>query len=283
MWPGSFLRLSGPLHAEPSSLPLCEDLGFGLPEPLGKRLRAPFSAPELERGFRRASAEAATATVASGRQPTAVWILGASAVGKSTIAPLFAQDLGIPAADPDACRSQGDGGSRICDLDAVLLDGDILRLEHAGYQEVVRDGLDRGCTWRSAYPALRSQVRNAKDTLFSQSVARRQNLVIPHTCQRLERDCLWMLRELLSKGYVNHLVIVEGDRDEIRRRGVRRASALGKSYAANEYAASLRSFGPMSQHANGQVLRVWNTGPEAPLVTSRSEGGTRIHGGDATS
>jgi len=248
---------------------ICEDLGLGLPAELDRRLRAPFEAEELEQGFRRAGLRSAS-PVAAGRSPIAVWVLGPSAVGKSTVASKFAVDLGVP---PRSCKRD--------ELDAVQIDGDLLRLEHTGYQEVVRHGLDQGCVWHEAYPALRSQLRDGKESLLRQAVSQRQNLVIPHTCQRLEHDCLGPLRELVRAGYTNHIVMVQGDREEIQRRGEQRAQALGKRYAAEEYDASLRSFEPMARHANGQVLSVWNTGSHGPRVISRSQSGVGIGSDDA--
>lgn len=241
---------------------LCEDRGFSLPHALEERLRAPFEASELERGFARAALTAAT-PAAPGRSPIAVWLVGPAAAGKSTVGGHFALELGVPA------RTDALG----FEPDAVQVDGELLRLEHSGYQAVVQDGFARGCVWREAYPAIREQLRSGKDNLLQQAVRRRQHVVIPHTCQRLERDCLGMLRALKRAGYVNHVVTVEGDRAEIQQRGEQRAQALGKRYAPEEYEQSLRSFEPMIREANGQVIRVWNTGADAPRIIARSVGG----------
>eukprot|EP00929_Paragymnodinium_shiwhaense_P082889 TRINITY_DN43903_c0_g1_i2.p1 TRINITY_DN43903_c0_g1~~TRINITY_DN43903_c0_g1_i2.p1 ORF type:complete len:178 (-),score=20.34 TRINITY_DN43903_c0_g1_i2:74-607(-) len=142
--------------------------------------------------------------------------------------------------------------------DAVVIDGQAFRDIHAGYQAVVEDGRLRDCVWREAFPDLRLALRQEKGLLLQEASMRRMNLIIPHTCQA-GSSCLKTMRTLRARGYVNHVVMVLGDRDTIRQRGEARARASGKRYAADEWSRSVRQALRLASEANGDNGLVWTT------------------------
>jgi len=232
---------------------ICEDLGFELPEALQQELRRPFAPQEVDVAHRSLGLESA-ATVAKGSAPLAVWLVGPSAAGKSSVAEAAAEGLGIARRPPDGGRAPGSVGR----LDAVSVDGDAFRAAHRGFQAVARDGRARHCTWREAYPSLRSALRKQKQALLHLAVKKRLNLLIPHTCQ-VRGECWDVLDDLRRRGYVNHVVLVLGHKKTIRMRGELRAKTTGKRYAPQEWDVSLRNGLGMVSRANGHAELVWTT------------------------
>mmetsp|Transcript_51195 Transcript_51195/g.165838 ORF Transcript_51195/g.165838 Transcript_51195/m.165838 type:complete len:327 (-) Transcript_51195:220-1200(-) len=243
-WLGWFegLLLSGPR--------ICEDLGHVLPEELQEQLRRPFSAGEAAAA--RQSLGLASASRHGGMwarckgPPTAVWLVRPSAAGKSSIAEEVAVRLGIP--------MLSDSGA----IDAVTIDGEAFRARHAGFRAVVADGLAKRCTWREAYPALRPELRRQKVAWLQLAMTRRQNLLIPHTCQ-VRSECWSTLDALKDRGYMSHVVLVLGRRGTIQRRGLRRARRSGKRYAPQEWDLSIRNGLGLVARADGYAELVWTT------------------------
>ncbi|CAJ1337428.1 unnamed protein product [Effrenium voratum] len=222
--------------------PVCEDLGYELPESLYGGLHRPFHADEIRVGQKAAGLARASK---ARKQPLAVWLVGPSAAGKSFMAQEVAMKLGV---------GFGEGG----EADAVLVDGSGFRKVHQGYQAVVREGHRLNCIWRQAYPALQEQVQKQKLTLLHRAAHQKQNVIIPHTCDLLSYCAPW-LHALQSQGYTNHVVLVIGDRRVIQHRGMIRARATGKRYAPGLWEASVRNALEMVALATGYAELVWTT------------------------
>jgi len=221
-------------------------------------------------------------TASDGHQaPVALWLIGPSAVGKSTLASAVAVDFGI---SQRSC--EGDNGeSPAYGLDAVAVDGVYFRDVHAGYQEWVTSS-----EWWTAYPTYKPVINEEKQALLRAAAGRRQHLVIPHTCLNLKK-CVSIMNNLKDQGYTNHVLAVYGPKGEVARRGVARERREGKRYACSEYESSIAAFGPLVKLCNGRyrVVRVREqessipcasgTGHYAPFireVMATGEGGSEL-------
>ena len=219
---------------------VCEDLGYELSAELRRALHRSFHRDEIRLAQKRAGLGVATQQ----QSPTAIWLVGPSAAGKSFMAKDVALDLGIP--------PLGDG------TDAVLVDGQTFRSAHGGYQEVVSEGYKLHCVWRQAYPALRQELEKHKQRLLQEAARRKLNVIIPHTCYLLSECAAW-LQNLDRHGYKNHVVMVLGDRHLVERRGMARAHLSGKRYAPEEWKATVQSGFDMIALATGYAEFVWTT------------------------
>jgi len=197
-------------------------------------------------------------------RPIALWILGPSSVGKSTLTAevggefdiprVFAAgaqvEVGSPRSQPSVERVLSSEDSRRC-LDAVVVDGEFMRDTHAVWQQWV--GTE---DWRSAYPALKAVINQEKDSLQDAAVAERKHLIIPQTVLNLGKG-IADLGRLVGKGYINHVLAVVAPLKECQRRGHAREALTGKRYQPGEYERSIQAIPPMVEACNGryQLIR----------------------------
>jgi len=202
---------------------------------------------------------AANFTMASGDQvaPIALWILGPSSVGKSTIAVDAAPRFDIP------CSSETDEGDPRQRLDAVIVDGEFMRDAHGIWKQWIETE-----DWRSAYPALKSVINQEKDQLCHTAVQQRKHLVIPQTALKLPK-ALAEMEELVRSGYTNHVLAVVAPLTECQQRGWRRELETGKRYSAAEFQKSISAIPPLIASSNGRYA----------VVRARERSGT-LHGMD---
>lgn len=203
---------------------------------------------------------AANFTGASGDQvaPVALWILGPSSVGKSTIAVDAAPRFDIPCSS--ATDTDADPRRR---LDAVIVDGEFMRDAHGLWKQWIETD-----DWRSAYPALKSIINLEKDELCHEAVRQRKHLVIPQTALKLPK-ALAEMEELMRSGYINHVLAVVAPLSECQQRGWRRELTTGKRYQAAEFQQSISAIPPLIANSNGRYA----------VVRARERMGT-LHGVD---
>ena len=233
-----FWATRGRLSGRPK---ICEELGYKLSPTLQSALYRPFQLAELDSAQREAGLSQATEQ----QQPLAIWLVGPSAAGKSYLARKGATDLGVR-----VLPSQS--------LDAVLLDGNAFRNWHGGYQAVIQEGHRLQCVWQEAYPAMRFRLQQQKTRLLHKAARQRLNIIIPHTCDYLS-ECAPLLYFLRRRGYVNHVIMVLGDRETIQQRGRIRAQATGKRYAPEEWDESVSNGFKMVALATGYAEFAWTT------------------------
>lgn len=233
---------------------------------------APHMPPKEPEGLtdveRRAAWALAGFDVASSghARPIALWIIGPSAVGKSTLAFDVAADFGIPAC---ALSAQGDGaggasGSTARAPDGVLVDGESFREAWGAYQEWAKSP-----DWVRAYPSLKQAINRAKTQMLREAARQRKHLIMPHTCMDLG-DCISTIGELTDAGYMNHVLAVAAPRNEVADRGKSREEKVHKRYAPGEFEHSIAAFGPMIAAANGRYEVVFLRLPEADCEGSPS-------------
>jgi len=182
-------------------------------------------------------------------RPTALWILGPSSVGKSTITVDAAPTFGIPRTgwSLDATEASTDKRRQ---LDAVVIDGEYMRDAHSVWQEWVAT-----TDWRSAYPALKATINREKDDMCAEAVRQRKNLIIPQTALKLPKAEAEM-EEIRKNGYVNHVLAVVAPLDECQRRGRKRELTTGKRYQPAEFKQSISAIPPLIAASNGRFAIV---------------------------
>lgn len=230
---------------------ICELLGYDLGESLIRQVGKQFSESERTEARRLCGFETAE-TVA---QPQAIWLIGPSASGKSTLAPKIAAWVGA--------EDQG----------YALVDGEPFRDSHRGYQAALTEGKQQGCVWWGAYVGIRENVNKEKQAMLEDAVEAKKNLVIPSTCLRSSQS-VDVAEMLLGKGYLVHIVAVYGEKEEIVKRGRRRAMEKGKRYDPREFELALQAFAPMLKLCNGQYRMVCTTiaGAEPCVATDEGQG-----------
>ncbi|CAK9082621.1 unnamed protein product [Durusdinium trenchii] len=197
---------------------------------------------------------------ASGDQavPIALWILGPSSVGKSTISVDTAPRFDIP------CRTADNpGGDQRRRLDAVIIDGEFMRDAHGVWKEWIETD-----DWRSAYPALKAIINHEKEELCHEAVRQRKHLVIPQTALKLPK-ALAEMEMLIKSGYTNHVLAVVAPLAECQQRGWKRELTTGKRYQADEFQQSISAIPPLIASSNGRYA----------VVRARERSGT-THGMD---
>lgn len=166
--------------------------------------------------------------------PIALWVIGPSAVGKSTVTDFAATSFGIGG----KC-----GSSR---PDAVIVDGSHFRDAHSAYKSWVN-------TDHSAetYPVLKKRINKEKNGMLQLAAREKKHLLIPQTCLNLAA-CLTTVDNLRKLGYVNHVLALVASREEVARRGKAREVATGKRYLPELYDQSIAAIGPIIQACNGR-------------------------------
>lgn len=174
----------------------------------------------------------------SQEQPVALWVLGPSSVGKSTLTAQIAPKFGIP--------KLAEGADNRSQLDAVIIDGEFVRDAHDVWQRWVKLP-----DWRSAYPALKSVINKEKDSMCTEAASLRKHLVIPQTMLNLRKG-LTEVDELAIHGYINHVVAVVAPLEECQRRGRCREEETGKRYQPLEYEKSIAAIPQVISRSNGR-------------------------------
>mmetsp|Transcript_99316 Transcript_99316/g.252249 ORF Transcript_99316/g.252249 Transcript_99316/m.252249 type:complete len:467 (-) Transcript_99316:390-1790(-) len=230
---------------------ICELLGYDLGEGLTAQIGRSFTAAERQNAYKACGFDGAVTSA----RPQAIWLIGPSASGKSTLAPSITSWVGV---DEEGF---------------VTVDGEPFRDCHQGYQDALSQGSQKGCVWWGAYVGIREKVNKEKQRMLNESVALRKHLVIPSTCLR-KSQCVDVAQMLLDNNYVVHIVGVHGKMETIVARGQQRAREKGKRYDSREFTTALRQFGPMLELCNGRY-RVVNTTPDTGKrfeVTDEGEG-----------
>jgi len=226
---------------------ICELLGWEMGDRLVQELNRPFNDAERRDARREAGCERAVA----GREvPQAIWLIGPSASGKSTLAPIAAGWVGINSGD------------------FIMVDGEFFRDSHQGYQAALSEGKQHGCVWWGAYLGIRENVNLEKQAMLQESIEAHQNLVIPSTCLR-QSQCIDVVQRQLENGYKVHIVGVYGDKDVIVGRGRKRAMEKGKRYDPREFGLALKQFAPMLRLCNGNFFMVCTTGEDSSTPTDQ--------------
>jgi chloramphenicol 3-O-phosphotransferase len=225
---------------------ICEITGYEMEDAMRFNIAVPFVEEERIRAYEAAGFMRAQPS----DNPQAVWLIGPSASGKSTLAPISAEWVGI------------------VEEGFVEVDGEYFRDSHGGYQDALRKGAQLGCVWWGAYTGIRENVNIEKQEMLQRAADQRKHLVIPSTCLR-KSQCVDVAEMLLERGYTLHIVGIYGEKEEITRRGRNRAMKKGKRYNPNEFGLALRMFGPMLRRCNGRYRTICSTAkdPFAPVTS----------------
>lgn len=172
--------------------------------------------------------------------PVALWIIGPSAVGKTTLATEMAAEFGIGALANGA-------------PDAVLVDGEFFRDAHTAYKRWAHS-----LEWATAYPAMKPLINEEKVQMTREAAAQRRHMVIPHTCLDLAK-CMAEVQELREHGYLNHVLVVVARREDVANRGKEREKKTGKRYDASEFPKSIAAVVPMIKASNGRYILIMAT------------------------
>lgn len=207
--------------------------GFGMPYDLFQQVQTDFREEEELRAF-----EAVGLSAASGAAvPFALWVLGPSAAGKSTL---------ISNLQPSGF---------IDTRNYVVVDGDALRDLHPGFSALVANGKAQNCIWKCGFDLNKRITNKMKDKIMKQAVDQKMNLVLPHTHPESK-----ISQKLAAGGYAVSVISVYGNKAEIIDRGLSRSLESGKRY--NGYAAfqkSLDSFAQTLQFCTGKFDFVCST------------------------
>eukprot|EP00403_Amphidinium_massartii_P029901 CAMPEP_0178391262 /NCGR_PEP_ID=MMETSP0689_2-20121128/11075_1 /TAXON_ID=160604 /ORGANISM="Amphidinium massartii, Strain CS-259" /LENGTH=550 /DNA_ID=CAMNT_0020011805 /DNA_START=114 /DNA_END=1762 /DNA_ORIENTATION=+ len=181
------------------------------------------------------------AAISNQPHPLALWILGPSAVGKSTLTTLAAPRFGIPllldGPAGEDCRTA---------LDAAIIDGEFMRDAHDVYKRWVKTE-----DWRSAYPALKSTINKEKDRMFTAAASEKKHMVIPQTLLNHEKG-LTEVQELYAQSFTNHVLAVIAPLEECQARGKVRELETGKRYEPREYHQSIAAIPLMVAKCDGR-------------------------------
>jgi len=225
------------LVSDDATTDICELIGFDMGETLDRELGKPFDDDELKEAYENSGFFSAK----SAEKPAAMWLIGPSACGKSTLAPQAAKWVGM---DTDGY---------------VTVDGEAFRDAHSGYKKAIQKGRQNGCVWWGAYLGIRENINEEKQMLLESGMQERKNLLIPSTCLR-RSQCVDVTETLKKAGYDIHIIGVFGDKDTIVERGRKRAKFQGKRYDPREFELALMMFAPMLRLCNGMWRMVCTTG-----------------------
>mmetsp|Transcript_106864 Transcript_106864/g.297545 ORF Transcript_106864/g.297545 Transcript_106864/m.297545 type:complete len:375 (+) Transcript_106864:2-1126(+) len=245
-----------------ASSALCDESSIGSPRPDDAALTPrPLTEEERQAAWRAANFHAAT----SGHlRPVALWIVGPSSVGKSTLTAELSTAFAIPRLHGEVANEAEDANSPLqpsvepilsnqdvrSQLNAVIIDGEFMRDAHPVWQRWVRTD-----DWRSAYPALKATINKEKDRLEDAAIAQRKHLIIPQTMLNLGKGLADVAR-LAGKGYTNHVLAVVAPLEECQRRGRAREVETGKRYQPLEFVRSVEAIPPVVAACNGRYQLV---------------------------
>ncbi|CAK0818157.1 unnamed protein product, partial [Prorocentrum cordatum] len=129
-------------------LPFCEDLRLEAALPETTRLLRAAATPFTEEEVRAARREAHADTAPCQDHPVAVYVIGPSSVGKSTASETRLQDMGLD------------------EKEAVVVDGDIWRSHHSGFNKLVDFGKKYNCVFKGAWDGVIKYSKAEKKKLF---------------------------------------------------------------------------------------------------------------------
>jgi len=152
-------------------------------------------------------------------QPMALWIIGPSSVGKSTLTAQLGLDFGLkPGEIPNVVQIDRDH------LDAVVVDGEFMRDAYEVWHNWVKSESNHHC---QAYRAVKSMTNKEKSKMCTEAIRHRKHLVIPQTMLNLHK-ALTEIEELSRHGYTNHVVAVIAAPELCRQIGEQREALEGK-------------------------------------------------------
>lgn len=231
-------------------LPFCDHFDIKIPQHLDDDLNREITPEE----FAKADVEAGVNLATSQEKPIALWLMGSSAVGKSTASKALMEEYGIPKI------KDGNGEVR---ANAVQIDGEIFRSAHNGFKNVVEYGLRQNppCLFEKGWKGTRarSESKVYKKKVFSNAVQEKKNLIIPSPCASDLAGCLGRVQLLSEAGYVNHIVVIYAREKLVEERGLSRADRDGKKFVS-VVEDSTFAFAPMIAIANGNYTFIDNTG-----------------------
>eukprot|EP00928_Gymnodinium_smaydae_P082245 TRINITY_DN6562_c0_g1_i1.p1 TRINITY_DN6562_c0_g1~~TRINITY_DN6562_c0_g1_i1.p1 ORF type:complete len:926 (-),score=137.59 TRINITY_DN6562_c0_g1_i1:79-2856(-) len=229
-------------------LPMCEDIGFNLPDYLRAEMMRKTTKEEIQAAERRSGRDTATQKEA----PVAVWILGSSAVGKSTLAKETLDELGIQQVNNSAGKLQHD---------AVKIDWKLFRSTHVGFKSVVKHGLQQAppCIYRDGWKGTQAaaSANDFENRMFIEAVKGKRNLLIQTSCSSIS-ICIKKVTSLKHYGYTNHIVAAYAREKLVEERGKSRADREGKPFEPKVDDAVF-AFAPMMAVANGRCTLVDTT------------------------
>mmetsp|Transcript_56470 Transcript_56470/g.89483 ORF Transcript_56470/g.89483 Transcript_56470/m.89483 type:complete len:546 (+) Transcript_56470:75-1712(+) len=156
-----------------------------------------------------------------GQRPKALWIFGPPAVGKSTMVDEIASSL------------FGRKGN------AVLIDGDAIRLAHRGFQKIVEHGCSNHIVHADAWPILKKSkvIDEQKHEICKMAIGNRQNVRIPDAAISIGRitEMLCLFEEA---GYEMHAICLWAPMSDTQVRGRARSVETGKVFSTRPYRAS---------------------------------------------
>eukprot|EP00438_Fugacium_kawagutii_P024095 Skav214960 [mRNA] locus=scaffold264:88549:89448:- [translate_table: standard] len=215
---------------------ICELIGYDMGESLSSEISEPFTEDELHDAY----AASGYYTAKRAQKKAAIWLIGPSACGKSTLAPKAAKWTGM-------------------DIEGyVTIDGEVFRDAHRGYQKAIAEGQQHGCVWWNAYLGIRENINEEKQLLLERAKNDGKHLMIPSTCLR-RSQCVDVAEDLVEAGYQIHIVGVYGDKATIVERGRKRAMFQGKRYDPREFELALQMFAPMLRLCTGTWRMVCTT------------------------
>jgi len=188
-----------------------------IPPELQDLLRRPLTAHEREQLSRRVDAISAE-VVPIPHRPKALWIFGPPAVGKSSMADELSIDLfGRP-------------------NNAVLVDGDEVRLVHEGFQKVAEHGFRSNVVHADAWEIFKETkiVQEAKKDVFRAAIQKRQNLKLPDASTNTKRISA-MISELERADYELYAICMWAPEAETQIRGRFRSVKAGKLFSTRNY------------------------------------------------
>lgn len=222
-------------------LPFCEDLRLEAALPETTRLLRAAATPFTEEEVRAARREAHADTAPCQDHPVAVYVIGPSSVGKSTASETRLQDMGLD------------------EKEAVVVDGDIWRSHHSGFNKLVDFGKKYNCVFKGAWDGVIKYSKAEKKKLFEFAADPecRRNMIVPETCSTWER-CKIQFDRLKSQNYKIHVLSIIAPREDVLARGLARADKTGKHYSG-AYVKPVAAMVPVMSLANGQCEVVDNT------------------------
>lgn len=233
---------------------ICELMGFDMGECLDREIGMPFNNEERHAAYESCGYFSAKPS----QRPSAIWLIGPSACGKSTLAPQMAESFGLTQ----------DG--------YVMVDGESFRDSHQGFLHAIKEGKNKGCVWWGAYVGIRENINNEKQDLLVKAMREQKNLIIPSTCLRRSQS-VDVAKVLQQNGYLIHIVGVYGDKEKIVKRGRLRAQQKGKRYNPREFDFALTMFAPMLRLCTGKYSMVCTTGKERFTISESGEGPLQEH------
>jgi len=182
---------------------------------------------------------------ASTECPAALWLFGPSAVGKSSIKNAQASArFGSPEA-------------------AVVVDGADFREVHAGWQAVTAHGIRNHVLHADAWKLFKDFGKGKggskegisgqlKQSILSEAIADRQNLVIPD-CATSPLRVHAQLEDLAKAGYELHGVCMWAPLSETRARGEPRSVSEGKLWSPKDYDSCVATVLEISSYWQNQM------------------------------